>query len=189
MHERPDARYMASYFGGSREDYDVINSGSAVDGRGTEWSRVNSLARSNSISTPEGYAEIRQKLDIDNLIDYMLLNFYVGNWDWDGHNWRSARKRADGEKWIFFPWDSEFAIAPNGAGVNNNPREISGALNVDRTTVSGSNRPSGLHSRLTRNEEYRLRFGDRIQKHMFNGGALTPDHARAVWKRRSDLMG
>ncbi|MEZ5324731.1 MAG: lamin tail domain-containing protein [Verrucomicrobiales bacterium] len=188
MHERPDARYMASYFGGSRDDYDVINSNIAVDGNTTAWRAVNSIAMSNRISTPEGYAEIRQVLDVDNLIDYMLLNFYVGNWDWDGHNWRSARRRSDDGKWIFFPWDSEFAIAPNGTGRITNPSGIEGALNVDRTTVSGANRPSGLHSRLVRNEEYRLRFADRIQKHMFNGGALTPDFARATWKRRSDLM-
>jgi hypothetical protein len=188
IHERPDGPYMAAYFGGTRDDYDVINSGTAVDGRTTEWSRLNSMANRSTISTPEGYAEIREILDVDNLIDYMLLNFYVGNWDWDGHNWRSGRKRADGEKWIFFPWDSEFAIAPNSAGVISNPKFIDGALNIDRTTVSGSNRPSGVHSRLTRNPEYRLRFADRIQKHMFNAGVLTPDHARSVWKRRSDLM-
>ncbi|MGK0190631.1 MAG: hypothetical protein ACI9R3_006461 [Verrucomicrobiales bacterium] len=188
IHERPDARYMASYFGGSRDDFDVINSNVAVDGNSTAWRDVNSIATSSRISSPEGYAEIREVLDVDNLIDYMLLNFYFGNWDWDGHNWRSARKRADGEKWIFFPWDSEFAIAPNGTGAVNSPREIDGALNIDRTSISGANRPSGLHSRLTRNEEYRLIFADRIQKHMFNGGVLTPDFARAVWTRRSDLM-
>ena len=35
---------------------------------------------------------------------------------------------------------------------------------------------------------YRLKFADRIRKHMFNGGSLSPDRTKAIWLRRSNDM-
>ena len=66
------------------------------------------IANSN-IADPTRYASIQQYLNLDSLIDYMLVNFYVGNTDWDGHNWRAARKRETGAGYLMLPWDSEFA--------------------------------------------------------------------------------
>jgi hypothetical protein len=31
--------------------------------------------------------------------------------------------------------------------------------------------------------EYRMRFADRLQKHFFNDGALTPDAVKATWMK------
>src|SRR5207244_1595377 len=35
--------------------------------------------------------------------------------------------------------------------------------------------PQWMHEELMRNVEYRLKFADHVQKHFFNGGALTPE--------------
>jgi hypothetical protein len=191
MHERPDANFMASYFGGSKEDYDAVNSGEATDGNLNSWNAMWSLAR--QASDPDAYAELQELLHVDALIDYMILNFYVGNWDWDGHNWRAAGRSADAEQggggWFFFPWDSEFAISPNGAGAITNPEPIENALTIDRTQLNGgANRPTGLHRELLASAEYKRRFEDRVYKHFFNGGVFTPERATEIWKTRSDVM-
>ena len=189
VHERPDANYMATYFGGSKEDYDAVNSGRAADGNLQSWNAMWSLAR--KASDPDAYAQLQDHLHVEALIDYMLLNFYVGNWDWDGHNWRAAGRHGSdrGGGWYFFPWDSEFAIAPNGAGVINQPEGIENALTVDRTRVGGgNNRPTGLHQALLKNADYRRHFEDRVQRHFYNGGVFTPERTREIWKARSDLM-
>ncbi len=190
VHERPDANFMASYFGGSKEDYDAVNSGQATDGNLTSWNAMWALAR--NADEAEVFEELEERLEIDALIDYMLLNFYVGNWDWDGHNWRAAGPHQGSEElgpWYFFPWDSEFAISPNGAGVINSPAPIENALTIDRTRAGGgSNRPTGLHQTLLDSPFYKERLADRVQKHFFNGGVFTPERATAIWKARSDVM-
>ena len=187
MHERPDGDFMASYFGGESEDYDALNSGQPRSGDKVAWNTMMAIASGN-ISTPGEYAAIQDYLDVDSLIDYMLLNFFIGNTDWDGHNWRAARKREAGAGYLMLPWDSEFAISPNGPGVTNTPRPLSNALDVNVTGRNGSGRPSGLHQDLTANPEYVMRFADRAHKHLFNGGALTPATLNAIWRARSDLM-
>ena len=187
MHERPDGDFMASYFGGESEDYDALNSGQPRSGDKAAWNTMMAIANGN-ISNPAQYAAIQDYLDVDSLIDYMLLNFFVGNTDWDGHNWRAARKREAGAGYLMLPWDSEFAISPNGPGVTNTPQPLSSALNTNVTGRNGSGRPSGLHQDLTTNPEYVMRFADRAHKHLFNGGALSPATLNAIWRTRSDLM-
>jgi hypothetical protein len=177
--ERPDADFMSSYFGGADEDYDVLNSGSVTDGNNLAWSTMNSVVNSLS-SDPGNYELAKEHVNVDALIDYMLVNFYVGNRDWDGHNWRAGVNRETGMGFIFFPWDSEFAISPNNAGRIANPAPISAALSTDVTGRNGNNRPSGVHQRLTISPEYRLRFADRAQKHFFNGGVRCGYLARAL---------
>ena len=187
LHERPDADYMASYFGNSPGDYDAINSGKATNGNITAYNRMASMAAGN-IADPDNYREFGRHLDINAFIDYMLMNFYTGNRDWDGHNWRAAGQGPEGQPFRFFPWDSEFAISPNGAGAIQNPAPLSAALSANVTSKNGNNRPSGIHQDLSNNEEYRLQFGDHVRRHMFNGGPLSPEAATAIWRRRSDKM-
>ncbi len=187
LHERPDEDFVASYFGGEPNEYDVLNSGHATAGNKEAWNAMQALAQGN-MADPIEYARVQQHVDIDSLIDYIILNCYIGNLDWDGHNWRAARRRVPGARFQFFPWDSEFAISPNGPGGKQNPAPLSNALHVDRSGVNGKGRPSGLHQRLTVSPEYRLRFEDRVHRHLYQNGALTPDRAAAAWTRRSNLM-
>ena len=43
-----------------------------------------------------------------NLIDFLLINFYNGNADWDDNNFQAARSDALGDdRWRFFVWDSD----------------------------------------------------------------------------------
>ena len=55
-HERPDADFMASYFGGTSDDYDALNSGSAVNGDKAAWNTMVAIANGN-IADPAQYAE------------------------------------------------------------------------------------------------------------------------------------
>jgi len=187
LHERPDKDFMASYLGGEPHEYDVLNSGSPTSGNKNAWNAMMAIAQGN-MADAEEYARIQEVLDVDSLIDYIILNCYIGNLDWDGHNWRAARQRVPGAQFRFSPWDSEFAISPNGPGVKSNPVPLSNALHVNRTGLNGNARPSGLHQRLTLNQAYRSRFADRVHQHLFQTGALTAQRADTIWRDRSRPM-
>ena len=183
IQERPAAPHMEEYFGGDKDsDWDVINSGAAIDGSTRSWVQLHRDAR--DADEFEKYQELQERVDVVNLADYMLLNFYVGNTDWDGHNWISAKK-TDGP-YRFYAWDSEFAISlpPSNSAVGENAeRQI---INVNKTGQNSSNNPSGLHRLLLRSDEYRMMFADRVHRHLFNAGALTPTQATKHFLARSD---
>jgi len=188
LQERPDADHMANYFGGTKDDYDTVNSSVATNGDLTAFNSLMDLAY-GSIQTQDTYDAIQEYLDLDAFADYLILNAYIGNRDWDGHNWRAGRKREPGAPYLFFPWDSEFAASHVGGGVFPNPPNFfTTALGTNVTGNNGTRRPTGLQTRLQLNPEYRLRYADRIRTHFFNGGPLTPENSASLWTARSNSM-
>ena len=161
--DRNEDNSMAQRFGGAEEDWDVIKSSrtngmEAIDGNLTAWNAMLSQAEAGLAGDPE-YQAIERLIDLDNLIDYLLVNFYDGNSDWDDNNFQAARRRTGGDRWRIFVWDSERTfLSPT----------------TNSTTKNFANRTTRLHTRLRENAEYRLRFADRIHKHFFNDGVLTP---------------
>ncbi|HXJ75214.1 MAG TPA: lamin tail domain-containing protein, partial [Candidatus Dormibacteraeota bacterium] len=202
--ERPEASYGETYFGGSKTNYDVVKCGNhvagfvteATDGNMTAWSNLWSMCqsmRANPATSnyfrilgcdPDGTrnSALPVMIDVDNLIDYMLEIFYSGDGDAtlssflsnnQPNNWFGMRDRTNPEVGFrFFNSDTEHTLgSPNSQ--------------VDRTgPFGGSNEgnfsfsnPQWMHEELMRNAEYRTRFGDHVQKHFFNGGALTLEAA------------
>lgn len=124
--ERIDDQYGKSHFGGKKSDYDVIkieesggNHIEASEGDMTAWNQLISTLTSagddevyyrlqglDAEGNPDPTAE--PLLDVKAFIDYMLINQYGGNTDWDYHNWYAIRKRGpDSRGFYFLCWDTE----------------------------------------------------------------------------------
>ncbi|HWN96326.1 MAG TPA: lamin tail domain-containing protein, partial [Methylomirabilota bacterium] len=176
--EKGDASYAAHYLGGEREEYDAVNSDEIIDGDGIAWNAMLSIANT-PITTDAAYNNLSQYLNFPNFIDYMLMNFYAGTDDWPSHNWNAARRRVPGAGFHFFSWDAEWSF-----GIRNNA-----GVNINRTGLgSGDGSPGKLYGALRAHPEFRVQFGDHAQKHLFNGGALTPANSEARWMKRADEM-
>ncbi len=173
VHERPDDSFAASYLGGDKDDYDVIKhqAGNVVSGTAANYDAMLALSRQN-LAVEDNYDALAEVLDIDDFIDYMLVNFYVGNTDWAHQNWYATYNRVDPSgKWRFHSWDAE------KGHIN---------LNDDVTGNDNVGGPTEIHQNLRANAEYRLRFADRVQRALFNDGPLTPERAAAEYQRLMD---
>ena len=201
--ERPEASYAESYFGGNKDDYDVVKVeyGSyvieATDGTLDAYQRLWEAATAG-FATNEAYCRVQglntdgtrnpayEKLvDIDNVIDYMLNTFYVGDCDGPISNFLGNnnpnnlygiynRNNPDGFK--FFRHDAEHTL---------------GTLDwcYDRTGPYPAGQqfqhfnPQWLHQQLVAHPDYRMRFADRAYKALFNNGPMTPSAAISrIWK-------
>ncbi|MDG1891785.1 MAG: CotH kinase family protein, partial [Verrucomicrobiota bacterium] len=176
--ERPDASFSSTYHGGDPDDWDALNQDSAPDGNREAWNRMlrtlekgadqDDVLQRVQGKTPDGARDpsLENLLDVENLIDYCIMNFFLGNQDWPGRNHWMGRNRMGEDGFQFYPWDSETAIG------------LASDLNTNRTGVNSAvARPYGL---LRSNPEFRLWFADRVQHHFFNHGALfvNPDQPR-----------
>ncbi len=161
--DRNEDNSMAQRFGGTEEDWDVIKSSrtngmEAIDGDLTAWNAMLAQAEAG-LSGDAEYAAIQEEIDLENFIDYLLVNFYDGNSDWDDNNFQAARRKTGDDRWRIFVWDSERTFL--------NPT-------TNNTGKNFANRTTRLHTKLRENSEYRLRFADRVHRHFFNDGVLTP---------------
>ena len=173
--ERPDAAFSSVYHGGSADSWDALNQDSVPDGNSDAWNRLIAVCNAGLASeasyqkvqgnNPDGTRnpDFEVLVDVDNLIDYMMLNFYLGNNDWPHRNhWYGINRDGD-DGFQFYPWDSETALG------------LGSGLTTNRTGVSESvARP---YAALRQNPSFRLRFADRVQKHFFNGGVFHVDPA------------
>ena len=167
VHERPDSAHYAEYHGGSSDDYDAYNGTSLIDGTRASYNRMRNIVRST-----EDWAEVEEVLDVDNFIDWTLAQAYGGNEDikLEG-NWRAAGGGSGNGKWRIYAWDSERILEGRTARP---PSQL-----VD---------PMQIRDELLRFPEFVLRFGDRVQKHFRNDGALTPASVRGRWDARVEEL-
>jgi len=182
LHERPSAPFVADYFGGHKSEYDVLNSGEPVDGERHTWDVMVDIA-SSGVADDGVYRALQEYLDLENLVDYVLLNHYAGNIDWDRKNWYAARRRAPGAGYTFFSWDAE---------------KVLGDLDEDIFGAVNPSSPTHLFHNLTANPEFRMLYADRVYHHLFNSGlssnewgpsgALTPEAAVARYSRLSETI-
>ena len=200
--ERADDAFAASYFGGEKEDYDVIKSYvlphrvEAADGDAIAWNELHAKATAGFASDAaylaiQGLdsnglpsATIKPLVEIDNLIDYMILNMYAGNTDGPVNpnanvpkNFYCFRPRDGSAGFRFVAHDFEDTLT----GTN-----VTGNTAVG-TTLAYFN-PRWLHLQLAQNTNYRKRFADRVQKNLFNDGALSSTHSVARWNEMRAIL-
>ena len=62
----------------------------------------------DNMSVLAQYQEVEAILDVDEFIDYMIVHYYAGNWDWGQDNWYATFNHVDPNgKWRFHSWDAE----------------------------------------------------------------------------------
>lgn len=206
--ERGDADFAESYLGGDGEDWDCIKTSqpgyttTASDGTFEAFYALHTLAVTQGFSganqdnywrarglNPDGTRNPAYPvyLDEDNLIVYMLVAYYTGDPDspvsmWGGfpNNMYGLFNRVapDGFKWLRH--DAEHSLGAHSGYPVTCDTTMAGANFTSRSQFN----PATLHLRLCQHPEYRRRFADLVQKHLYGDGALTPVNAQERFRSR-----
>jgi len=207
--ERSEARYAALYFGGSSDDYDVakVDAGPGMpytmyttDGTLDAYNRLWEAA-TKGFATDAAYCRVQglnpdgtrnpayeRLVDVDNLIDYMICTYYVGDIDAPisnflqnsrPNNFYAVYNRTNPDGFKFFRHDSEHTLF----NVNENR---TGPYSCGQQKQYFN--PQWLHQQLAANAEYRMHFADHVYKHFFNDGVMTPQAAAALLSARKDTI-
>ncbi|MDO9155159.1 MAG: T9SS type A sorting domain-containing protein [Paludibacter sp.] len=188
---------MESYMKGAEDDFDIIKeqqynpatylTAKPTAGNFLAWKDFVDQVQTNNIANNANYQKIQGKnadgtinssfsnlLDVENYIDYMLINYYIGNLDWNKNNWTAARNRKLNETGFrFFCWDAENCMTTIG-------------INIITTEATSTN-PAIFIQYLIKNSDFKILLADRIQKHLLNAaGTLTPAAAVARYIKLAD---
>ena len=162
-HERLEDSFLADYLGGKTDDY--------VNVRGNDNAGDNFI-----IGTPEppnrasweyvranrnSYAAIKDRVDVSQLIDFMLV-WYYGDCE---SEYRCAGSIEPGSGYKFWSADGDGFLRTS-------------ALSLNRTANTG---PGGIFGALAAegHPDFKTLLADRIYKHFFNNGAMTPERNTA----------
>lgn len=203
--ERPSASFAETYYGGAKEDYDVVKStGSAggyqveaTDGTLDAWMELYGLMQAdfgndsvylqaqglNSDGTNN--PQFDKLLDIDSLIDHMVIVYFTKDRDGAGsrftaprtNNWFGIYDRNNPDGFKFFEHDSEHSLDTGDANMVS-PKYIDHG-NFNEADNQYWN-PHWLHEKLMDNDEYRQHFIDRVQMHISDSGVLSTANLQAM---------
>ena len=198
--ERPEEHFGETYFGGNKDDYDVIKPdhyvSSACSGNTDAWNALWEMASQGF--TEETYLQAVGRnpdgsrnpnypvlLDPTNLADYTIINNFVGNNDaplaLDGakpNNFFAVYNRVNPQGFKFFCHDSEHSM-------------VKSYLNTDKTKTKdtgkaspGAFNPRYLHQQLCATEGYKKVFRSRVSKYYFQNGLCTTARATELFMKR-----
>lgn len=163
--ERTDEDYIYHNYGLDEEDIDLLHvSTGYVCDKGTKEAYDKMI---NFVSTSYNNADFYDKLgthmDIDEYIDYQILEQYVGNTDWVTNNTKMWRKHDGGKfRWIVF--DTDFGFS-RGTKLDTCMLDFTTTLmkagSLERSII--------LQKSCMQNEDFRWRFLDqyidRLENH------------------------
>lgn len=162
--ERQDNVHYANYDGGDSDLIDARNGSTLSQGTSAAWNSMKSIVSSRN------WEDIQKVLDVDNYIDFQIIQRFGGNKDLktDG-NWRAAgggpsSTPTEMHPWKLYSWDGERVLE-----------------NQNETAVPLD--PMGIRNNLEAIPEYRQRFADRAHMHLTGDGALTPANTIARWEK------
>ncbi len=169
--ERPDHAFASSYLGGDKADWFAVNHGGMIEGLADRFNILIQLAQEGGLADPSRYTTMLEFIDPVQFSDYLIVNWYAGNGDWPNNNWYADVSYPAGKN-LFWAWDGEDTWH-DGAAINLGPDREEGRPfpNVIKLAFLA----------LMENQDFRLLFADRLYKHLFNDGALTPENAQARW--------
>ena len=165
--EHPNQDFQADYLGGGRDDYEFTNGANTSKTGSDNWQASWSQLKTASNATA---AVASEWIDLENLCDYMILNFYAGNpWDWNPNQnwWAGGPNQAGQGGWKFYAWDSDIIFQDPGAN------------------VLGKTVPDSVFHRLITDPDFAIIFRDRLYHHCFHGGALSPEKTLEAFNYRA----
>lgn len=158
--ERIDEFYIESNYEVDKDSVVIVEnwSGETTDGVSDEFSDLYNYIAENDMSIASNYYYVSSKIDINNLIDYLILEIFIDNNDWPVQNmkcWKSVHVNSKWQ-WIFFDGDAGLNVLKH-----NMFKHILSEDDQDRPTNEYS---TLVFRKLFKNQSFYYQFNARLQE-------------------------
>jgi len=106
MREKINEHYIEAHHGIAKEDLDMLEIKQyVIHGDASHYNALLEYIENNDMTLAESYMHIKNQIDMDNYLDYMISELYVANVDWPGWNLKYWRPRTPSGKWRWVVYD------------------------------------------------------------------------------------
>ena len=190
IRDKHNEDYCEVLYGVNRDSVDIIKHNEPVAGDSVLYTEMMNFLENNDFQLEENYQTASSMIDIEEFINYMIVEIYSCNIDWPANNhrlWRS--KTADG-KWRWMLFDTEFGF--NGfqwAPVTTNMFTKALDPDIEDYVNKGQKAPwaTRVFIKLTQNEEFVKRFVSAYLSHVYT--TYSPERVvRIIDSLRKNLV-
>ncbi|MFO7869408.1 MAG: CotH kinase family protein [Bacteroidales bacterium] len=110
--EKPNKHYFVDNYGVSEDSISLLRVSESDTrlGSADNYIEMNAFLETSDLSIPENYATIQEYLDVEDFIEYVLVELYVVNEDWPGNNRIFWRENKPEGKWRHMLYDLDFGF-------------------------------------------------------------------------------
>lgn len=112
LREKIDQYYFKEKYNVSKKSIDIVEYNreskdfyDASYGNKEEWVQLMSFIKNNDVSNNLIYDTIASRIDINNLIDYLIIQTFFANKDWPANNFKVWKSNELDNKWRFIVYD------------------------------------------------------------------------------------
>jgi len=162
LREKINKYYLQQKYGIDPEKVDIIygngiHSSNAVTGDNENWLALRDFVMTHDLSVQENYVELDAWIDIQNYMDMVINEIYVGNTDTG--NIKCYREKVEGAKWRWFYYDVDWSFA------NESANSLKAYLNPEGHG-NGDGFETWLILGLMENESFKQAFIERFAYHV-----------------------
>lgn len=174
LQEKMDERYLDDHFGIDMEHCQIVGNwnglakyGGQVDAHGDniEFANMMDWLETANLWRESDYQHLCELIDIDNFIDYIILETFIANNDWPANNMRCWKMDGGRWRWMFFDGDAalnNYSLDPFGNAI---PLDVFGnATYTGEYNWPSSRKATLLFRRCLENQGFRLHFESRMSQ-------------------------
>lgn len=164
IRERQDKHYLESLHGVDGDSVDIIEGNtSVIEGSADDFIELLEFVELNDLSNPANYEYVKTKIDIDNYMNYLIVEMFFDNQDWPWNNVKLWKPQRPNSKWRWLLYD----LDATASDYTRNPFEA-----ISKAT----DKQSTLFNNLLKNSDFSSLFLDRFIAHLqttFNPNQMT----------------
>jgi len=121
LREKQNEHYIAMYHKVDPDSIDLLEfNASPIHGDAQHYHKLVDFISNNDLSQAANYEYVKTLIDIDNFIDYNVVQIYFDNRDWPGNNIKYWRPRTTDGKWRWLVYDVDWGFGVNAYGRGGN---------------------------------------------------------------------
>ncbi len=184
IYERSGPDLVEAKYGLTDDKIDMVDVfGRIIAGSNTDYNNLISFVTNNSLSNAANFKYVADRIDMDEYIDYLIFQIYIGNHDWPGNNIKIWRPKNPTGKWRWIVYDTDF-----GFGLYSNVNHETVRMIFDTTTAQDWPNPlwsTILPRKLIENTKFKQKFLNRFYAHI--NSTFKPEHVIKTIDSVTDL--
>ncbi len=121
IREKLNEDYLASHHGVDPDEVDIISRywrrtyPVVIEGDSADFLALEDFLETSDMSLPESYERAKERVDMENLLEYSAVQIYIANFDWPGNNNKTWRPQTEGARWRWLMYDLDYALGYDGS--------------------------------------------------------------------------
>ncbi|WP_042461036.1 CotH kinase family protein [Neobacillus dielmonensis] len=160
LREKINDAFLADNHGVKKKDIDLLEADAVEkEGSNKDYLQLIDYIKNHDLKDQDHFNYVKNQIDIENFMDYVITELYIANNDWPSHNIRYWKAEDEYDRWRWIIYDSDLSFE------NYQENTVERLYNY-KGKGDDSLYISFLFRELIKNEQFRKELSDRADYHL-----------------------